>query len=241
MKQIRLPALTDGQRASWLGLVEVAAIIPNEWSLIGGQLVQLHCWERDINPGRVTNDVDTVLDVKAEPKILINFTAALRSIGFSPDNPTPQGHQHRWTRAEAIIDVLIARGVGERASNRRGISGSTTLGTIGGQGALNHSEKVQIILEETVAVINRPHLMGALIIKSSAFLNPLDIGKDRHLLDLATLASTFSLADAHATVTKKDRSRVITTLVVLRDRKDILSDIDGSLEGIERVMLSLED
>lgn len=202
--------------------------------------MQLHCWERGISPARVTNDVDTVLDVKAEPKILSNFTSVLKRIGFSPDNPTPEGHQHRWRRGEAIIDVLIARGVGARGSSRKGISGSTTLETFGGQSALNHSEKIQIVLENKVAIINRPHLMGALIIKSSAFSNPLDTLKERHLLDLAALASIYSSEDAIAKVTKKERDRVITAIASLKNRLDILSSVDGSQDGVARVLSSLD-
>ncbi len=239
MKEIILPMLVGGQRASWLGLIEVSAIIPDEWSLIGGQLVQLHCWERGMSPARVTDDVDAVLDVKANPKILRNFTSTLHEIGFRPDLPTSQGHQLRWRREEAIIDVLIARGVGERASRKTGISGSTTLETIGGQGALNNSEKIQISLDGKIATINRPHLTGALVIKSAAYSNPSDRSKDRHLQDLATLATMYSLGDSERKVTKKERVRVRTALAELQKRKDILSEVEGSPEGIERVLMSL--
>ncbi len=240
MKEIILPMLVGGQKASWLGLIEVSEIIPDEWSLIGGQLVQLHCWERGMSPVRVTNDVDAVLDVKADPKILSNFTSALQGIGFRPDLPTSQNHQHRWRREEAIIDVLIARGVGEHASRKTGISGSTTLEAIGGQGALNSAEKVQISLEGKIAIINRPHLTGALVIKSAAFSNTLDDFKDRHLQDLATLASMYSSGDAEIKITKKERARVITALAQLQKREDILSVVEGSREGIERVLMNVE-
>jgi hypothetical protein len=48
-----------------------------------------------------------VLDVRAHPHVLRDFTAALVSIGFTTAGETPEGHQHRWVRDLASIDILI--------------------------------------------------------------------------------------------------------------------------------------
>lgn len=240
MNFISLPELSSGQKASWIGLLEISKIIPDEWSLIGGQLVQLHCWERNAIPTRVTNDVDTVLDVRAEPKILLKFTSALKEIGFSANTPTFQGHQHRWVREEAIIDVLIARGLGERAALRKGVSGGTTLETSGGQGALDRTEKIQVAIGQNEGIINRPSLIGALLIKSAAFSNPLDRARDRHLEDIALLSTLLTAADVPGDFSKNEIARLSTVVGVLDSRIEILNSIRDSLEGLERLKLLID-
>lgn len=240
MNHIKLPALSSGQEASWLGLLEVSKIVSDGWSLIGGQLVQLHCWERGVVPKRVTNDVDAVLDVRTDPEILFKFTAALKEIGFVAVTPTSQGHQHRWLRDEATIDVLIASGLGERASSRRGISGGTTLETPGGQGALDRAEKIHAVLGRNDGIISRPTLIGALIIKSAAFSNSMDRARDRHLEDIAILSTLLTAADAHGRLSRNEIARLRTAIGTLGSRVEILSRIENSREGLERLRLLIE-
>jgi hypothetical protein len=56
------------------------------WTLIGGQMVHLHCAEHGYDPPRPTDDVDTVIDVRAtrvfstfSPAPLSNWASALRA------------------------------------------------------------------------------------------------------------------------------------------------------------------
>jgi len=91
--------------------------------LVGGQMVRLHCIERGVAPARPTDDVDAVLDVRAEPDVLRTFTSALADVGFVSAGESWQGHQHRWRRGAGEIDVLIPRHLGEKAAGRRGASG----------------------------------------------------------------------------------------------------------------------
>lgn len=58
------------QTASWLGLLDLYARLSEGWTLIGGQLVHLHCAERGHFPVRPTNDADTVIDVRADRDFL---------------------------------------------------------------------------------------------------------------------------------------------------------------------------
>jgi hypothetical protein len=48
-------------------------------------MVQLWCWEREVEPVRPTDDGDAVLDIRAHPDIMIQFTQALVD---SASNPT---------------------------------------------------------------------------------------------------------------------------------------------------------
>lgn len=96
--------------------------VSSNWTLIGGQLVHLHCAERGAFPSRPTNDVDTVVNIRASPTILATFTGALKNLGFTAEI-SGDGIQHRWRRDLAQIDVLIPEGVGERAAASTGAGG----------------------------------------------------------------------------------------------------------------------
>jgi hypothetical protein len=109
-----LPRMPAEQTASWLGLLDLHEQLNEGWTLIGGQLVHLHCAERGQFPFRPTNDADTVIDVRADPKILRRFTKILTDLGFESAGSTAEGRQHRWKGGNASIDVLLPEGAGER-------------------------------------------------------------------------------------------------------------------------------
>ena len=58
----------------------------------------------------------------AHPDVLHDFTAALVSVGLVPAGESPKGHQHRWVRDLASIDLLDPPGRrrGGRLKARRG-------------------------------------------------------------------------------------------------------------------------
>lgn len=49
---IVLPAMQPEQTASWLGVLDLYDHLSEGWTLIGGQLVHLHCAERGQFPVR---------------------------------------------------------------------------------------------------------------------------------------------------------------------------------------------
>ena len=53
--------MSDAQEAAWGALMELSERVETGWTLIGGQLVHLHCAERGLAPARPTNDVDAVV------------------------------------------------------------------------------------------------------------------------------------------------------------------------------------
>lgn len=146
------------QTASWLGIIDLHERLAEGWTLIGGQLVHLHCAERGQFPVRPTNDADTVIDVRADPTMLATFTTVLTELGFSSVGISAEGLQHRWVRGVASIDVLLPDGVGERASLRPGVTGSPTLATAGGTQALQRSETVAVSVSGREGFVCRPSL-----------------------------------------------------------------------------------
>ncbi|GAB1642815.1 hypothetical protein [Krasilnikovia sp. MM14-A1259] len=81
---IILPAMSGAQAASWHGVMDLHDRLAHGWTMIGGQMVHLHCAEHEYAPPRPTNDVDAVIDVRADRDILQLFTGALVELGSRP-------------------------------------------------------------------------------------------------------------------------------------------------------------
>jgi len=77
----------EAQRQSWHALMDLYERVNAGWTLIGGQLVHLHCAERGTSPTRPTNDIDTVVDIRASQLMLATFTGVLKDMGFTREHP----------------------------------------------------------------------------------------------------------------------------------------------------------
>ncbi len=123
---IHLPAMSAEQTASWHALTELYERLSDHWVLVGGQMVHLHCAEHGHRPERPTDDVDTVVDVRAEPGMLLTFTAVLADLGFGPST-SRDGANRRHRRDFATLAGLVAardlRTVDLRPEDRRRLRG----------------------------------------------------------------------------------------------------------------------
>lgn len=227
-----LPPMTDAQAAGWHALLEVHDRLPDHWTLVGGQMVHLHCAERGAAPPRPTDDLDAVLDVRADGRILHRFTSALVELGFTSAGTSPAGHQHRWTRAGAQIDVLIPRHVGERAATRRGAHGGTTLGTPAAQQALDRSATVEVVVDGVTGRMRRPSLLGALVAKSAAHTVVLDPARGRHRADFAVLTTLIAPSDWIEEAGQRDRRYLAGVLAALADDRRTVLRVDGAVGGV---------
>lgn len=199
---VHMPAMADSQIASWHALMDLYASLPGRWTIVGGQMVHLHCAERETFPLRPTDDADTLLDAKAYPSILEDFTAGLVKAGFKPQT-SGIGQQHRWKNGDAQIDVLISNKLGERRSYRT-IAGAPTVGTPGAALVLNRSEDLDIAVAGRIGTVRRPTLLGSLVAKAAA--HTVGGGKDRHRQDFAVLACMLGAGDLRdANLTKGER------------------------------------
>jgi hypothetical protein len=234
---IVLPAMPPEQTASWLGLLDLHERLPQGWTLIGGQLVHLHCAERGQFPVRPTNDADTVIDVRAAPTMLATFTKTLVDLGFQSAGISAEGLQHRWVRGEASIDVLLPDGIGERASLRQGVSGSPTLPTAGGTQALQRSETIAVTVAGREGSVRRPNLVGALVGKAAAHTNPGDPGLGRHRRDFAILAGLLTARDfRNEDLAKKDRQRLQAMVAAVRKDRLLLLEVPNAEVSLERLV-----
>lgn len=232
---VELPAMNEAQKQSWHALMDLYERIDSDWTLIGGQLVHLHCAERGISPVRATNDVDAVVDIRASPSVLATFTGVLKDLGFSPQI-SGDGIQHRWLRDQAQVDVLIPEGVGARAAAGVGAGGAPTISAPGTTQALNRSEPVMIVVEGRTGTVLRPTLVGALVGKAAARTEiASDRASTRHCTDFVVLAQLISARDFRETeLVKKDRTRLRKMLGYCR--KDYLAmSVENAVEGLDRL------
>lgn len=209
--------------------------VDRDWTLIGGQLVHLHCAERGVLTTRPTNDVDTVVDIRTAPAALKTFTRALMDPGFAADI-SGDGVQHRWRRDLAQIDVLIPEGVGQRAAARAGAAGAPTVASPGSTQALARSEAVAVQAASRTGTVLRPNLVGALVSKAAARTEiTSDWARARHCTDFLVLASLIAARDFRETeLASKDRSRLRTMVACCRTDDSAMS-VEYAAEALDRL------
>jgi hypothetical protein len=236
---ILLPAMPEDQTASWIALLDLYEHLDRGWTLVGGQLVHLHCAERGRFPERATHDADTVVDVRADASILRTFTKALADLGFTPSGVSAEGHQHRWLREKASIDVLLPEGIGERSAARAGVTGSPTLSTQGGTQALERSHTVSVTVDGREGFVRRPNLVGALVVKAAAHTNVGDRDLRRHRRDFLVLAGLITAGDfASEELSKKDRQRLRAMLTAIQKDRELVLELPSAAESIARLQVA---
>lgn len=213
---IVLPPMGAAQEQAWLALLDVYERHPEGWTLIGGQMVHLFCAERGYEPLRPTTDADAVVNTR-QPELLGAVTATLVDLGFSA-HPNADGVQHRWVRNEAVIDLLIPEGTGERNSSKHSASGFPTVPAPGGTQALGRSEGVQVQMGDRNGTVRRPTLLSAMILKAAARTETNGPALERHCLDFAALAAMMAASDTTAfDLTLKDKKRLRKMITLTRE------------------------
>lgn len=233
---VLMPPMVEAQTQAWHLLMDLYERLPTGWALIGGQLVHLHCAERQHAPQRPTDDVDTVVDIRADPDGLLRFTETLAALGCEADT-SGDGLQHRWRRDAAQVDVLLPDGIGERAAAKKGVGGAPTLPAPGTTQALRRTEPVVVEVAGRVGTVLRPNLVGALVGKAAARLQ---IGEgvqagSRHCTDFVVLASMLSRADFRDTdATTKDRKRLRSMIEACRADTAAMA-VEGADQALRRL------
>lgn len=240
MPPIELPDMPPKQQRAWEALFDIYDAIPYGWVLVGGQAVYLHAIEREAATVRPTDDADAALDVRAHPTMLQQFTEILLKLGFVSAGESMEGHQHRWLRGPAIVDVLIPRWLGERAESRTGATGGTTIAAPASQQALDRTETVSVSAGGRTGLVNRTSLLGSLVGKAAAIKIPDDGNRERHVRDFLTLASVLRATDFRGIkLGPSDIDHLRNMLGQLANSPDWMNLIPDSSSGVERVRLIL--
>jgi hypothetical protein len=163
MSEIELP---PGAPGPWAAVGELVDLLPPDWVLIGGLMVQIHAWERGMTDVRATIDVD-VLGQARPQGALPQIDGALRGAGFQAVAPDLDGYAHRYVRDGLIVDVLAPDGMNPPPT----LDGSSkAVGVPGGSQALARAETVTVRVGDNTFPLRRPTLLGAVLIKSRSLL-----------------------------------------------------------------------
>ncbi|GAA4033238.1 hypothetical protein GCM10023063_15900 [Arthrobacter methylotrophus] len=237
---VDLPVMLAEQQEAWQAVFEIHRAMPHGWVLVGGQAVYLHAIERGAPFVRPTKDADMALDIRAYPTMLRDFTALLVKLNFESAGESLEGHQHRWLRGDAMVDVLIPRHLGERADSRRGVTGGTTIAAPASQQALDRAETVDVVAGSASGSVNRPSLLGCLIGKASALTITDDPGRERHITDFLTLAAVVGATDLRGVTYKPaERDHLANMLGHLAINPEHMALVPEGAPGVERLRMSL--
>jgi hypothetical protein len=212
---VQLPALAGHDDELWSALIELSALRPREWTLIGGQMVFLHAMEHGVAPPRVSTDLDVLVNARVVAGGVREFVVAIEEVGFVLVGASPDGVAHRYARRGVSVDVLAPEGLGPRTDLTTTPPGRT-LQVPGGTQALERTELVPVAFGDKQGLVPRPSLLGAIVSKAVAV--GVDDVPDAQRLDLALLLSLVDDPIALAAqLTKKDRQR-------LRSRGEMADD-----------------
>jgi hypothetical protein len=201
--------LTEEELCVWHTLLGLYESIPSGWALVGGQMVHVHCWQRGVEPPRVTTDADLIVDLRADRQSLTRISDYLARFGYEEVGRSPANIGHRCIRDRAVIDLLIPEGLSERAAQATTVTGARTVQVPGGTQALDRAQVVAVELDDRRGYVIRPSLLGALVGKAAALEIPVDPGRERHVSDFATLTSLIDDPIGMRVLVKpKDKMRV---------------------------------
>ncbi|MDQ3823575.1 MAG: hypothetical protein M3321_10085 [Actinomycetota bacterium] len=160
---IEIPELGDAYHETWAALAELARASPAPWTLIGAQMVALHCWRRGLEPLRATRDADLLADARAVSTAAADLSRTLIDLDFEFRRPSSSGQGFTFSRGEVVIDVLAPDGLGRRTPLKT-IGGSRTVQVPGGTQALRRTRPLAIRSRDVEAELPVPDLLGALLV-----------------------------------------------------------------------------
>ena len=156
-------------RRLWAKTLELAESFGAEeqWSLIGGLMVQLHAFERGAG-SRLTADIDVLGDSRRRPPVTARIAEILIERGGEMAMP-PVGDENLGYRFEVegeVVEVVGSEGV---RRDPKTLGEFTTFQVPGGSQALSRTEVVHVSLDGSQPVkLRRPSLLGAILIKARA-------------------------------------------------------------------------
>ena len=217
---VHLDPLTEQERRVWQEVVALGATLrPEQWMLIGGQMVSLYGAWAGRERKRVTEDIDVLANMELLTAHLQACTGALTSRGYA-SVPDSHGLVYRFHKRDAEassvqIDLLVP----DRILSKSARFGGPMMKIDGGTQALKRAEVVRLrVTDEPEAEISVPNLLGATVLKAAAWAAD-SRDPDRHAQDAAFLISLIDdIEPCRAQFTGSDRKR-------LRKLDHVLGDV----------------
>jgi len=175
MARVELALVDPGAEQLWESALALAdelnARLGDDWSLIGGLMVQLHVNRYGDGSARPTDDVDVLGDSRKRPSATERIAEMLSSLRFELDKPTglEMGTAYRFTRGDEVVDVL---GVDGTRKPPKTLGQFETIKVKGGTQALRRTETVIVVLNAKETPVRCPTLLGAILLKARAITSP---------------------------------------------------------------------
>jgi len=214
-------APAGGWATPWPQAAELANTIPSEqWTLVGGLMVQLHAAKAKVPLNRPTVDVDIVLHIETGAAVFKQIKKQLEELGYALVMPLTDDPIHRFIRgpeeSKQIIDVMVADHLSPRY--RPTLKGRPVFRIPAGTSALRKTVNCTIDIGGISTRLSLPTVLGALILKGEAHLRD-SRDKQRHLDDAVILACAIRnpIVERKATMTRHDPSRLRALATALKD------------------------
>lgn len=171
----------------WAHLAQLAQHLqPNDWVLVGGQMVALHCHIAGNTPGRATTDIDIVANVLVNPDALFACRDAAAALNLTAQPSANNRRQHRFRNDSLVLDVMVPDHLPKHLLLR--LAGRDPVPIDGGYRALQRAAHCVISTEAGEAIVPVPDLQGALVLKARAYVAD-SRDRGRHQFDLAQLCA----------------------------------------------------
>lgn len=164
---IHISPPTDEASRLWGIALDLAEAFGAEedWSLIGGLMVQLHGLEHDDDP-RPTVDIDVLGNSRKRPTMTERMARTLIDRGGEVAMPSRSNEKlgYRFEIEGEIVEILGPDGL---TSDPKTVDGLNTFQVPGGTQALRRTETILVSLAGAPArALRRPNLLGAILIKA---------------------------------------------------------------------------
>lgn len=167
--EIRIAALDPDAMALWRTVAKIARALGDDesmrWCLVGGLMVALFAIEAG-QIARPTTDIDILGDARQRPSGTEWVTARLLDELDATRHEIAGLGARKGFRFEVdghVVDVLAPDGMAKPAMTSRRFQ---TIQIPGGSQALARTERVAIVVDDLRAVLHRPTLLGAVLLKA---------------------------------------------------------------------------
>lgn len=210
---VDVPTPAEGWEYPWDNVAEIAAHLgPDDWTLVGGLMVQLHFTIAGIEGTRATGDIDMVVHLETSRGRAARVHETLTTLGYAPKVHGALGplggddQAHRYVRESAgstedLVDVMRADHAAPSVLERLGrhamlpIDGTTQ--------ALKRTFNARLVMADgTEFLVSVPDAYGALILKCAAHKADGGPRRERHVSDavglLACVGDPFEVFAEHS-------------------------------------------
>jgi hypothetical protein len=214
--------MTPPQEEGWRVLLDLYEAFPGGWCIIGGQMVWLLAHEHGVEAIRATEDIDVVVDIRADQRLIMRLCAWLEAREFNLDGISADSIGHRYVSTtyngpgKVAFDILAPENVGERADLTTSPP-ARTVSAPGTRDALDAAEPLEVLLGGRSGHVLRPPLIPASLAKAAATSIAIRANPERDWADLAFLLTLIPDPVSTAAQLSSRQRRKLRTVSALLD------------------------